>query len=220
MSAQRSNLAKELSELDREILKMGGIVEKQIYEAVKSLIKQDVVLAEMIIKRDDEVDDLQYLIEDRCVKIIMCQQPVAKDLRSVFTGIKIVTDLERISDIAVNIARITKQLCNQQYIKPLIDIPKMAKIVQKILKLALDSYVQRDVKMAKDIFQLEEEIDYLYTQVFQDLLIIMMENPRTISQGTQLLLVGRHLERIGDHSTNIGEMVIYLETGERVKLND
>jgi len=128
--------------------------------------------------------------------------------------------LERISDIAVNIARIANRIIDQQYIKALIDIPRMAKIAQTIVRVALDSYVSRDINMAESLFDMEEEIDHLYSQIFRELLVIMMENPRTISQAIQLLMVARHLERIGDHSTNIGEMVVCLETGKRIKLND
>jgi phosphate transport system protein len=220
MSASRLSFDKGLDELNQDILKMGGIVEQQIYEAVESLTEKDLDLAEAVIKRDDEVDQLQQIIEDKSIKLIICQQPIAKDLRAVFVGIKLVTDLERISDIAVNIAGITERLLGQQYIKPLIDIPRMAKIAQNIVRAALDSYVKRDINIAKSLFSMEEEIDHLYSQIFRELLVIMMENPKTISQATQLLMVARHLERIGDHSTNIGEMVVYLETGERIKLND
>jgi phosphate transport system protein len=220
MSAPRLSLDKDLDELNQDILKMGGIIEQQIYEAVECLINKDRDLAEKVIKRDDEVDELQQIIEDKSVRLVIRQQPIAKDLRTIFVGIKLVTDLERISDIAVNIARIANRIIDQQYIKPLIDIPRMAKIAQTIVRVALDSYVRRDVNMAESLFDMEEEIDHLYSQIFRELLVIMMENPRTISQATQLLMVARHLERIGDHSTNIGEMVVYLETGKRIKLND
>lgn len=219
MSASRSKFDKDLSNLNKEILEMGSVIEQQIHDATESLINQDQNLAEKVIKRDDNVDNLQCLIEDHCIKLIMHQQPLAKDLRIIFTGIKIATDLERISDIAVNIAKIAKNLCKQHYIKPLIDIPRMASTAQEIIKLALDSYVQRDIDKAKSLSTLEEHIDSLYSQIFREILVIMIQKPSTISQGTQLLLVGRHLERIGDHSTNIGEMVIYQETGQRVKLN-
>ena len=220
MSAPRLSLDKDLDELNQDILKMGGIIEQQIYEAVECLINKDRDLAEKVIKRDDEVDELQQIIEDKSVRLVIRQQPIAKDLRTIFVGIKLVTDLERISDIAVNIARIANRIIDQQYIKPLIDIPRMAKIAQTIVRVALDSYVRRDVNMAESLFDMEEEIDHLYSQIFRELLVIMMENPRTISQATQFLMVARHLERIGDHSTNIGEMVVYLETGKRIKLND
>lgn len=219
MFSQKSNFDRGFNQINGKILKMGGIIEQQIFEAVDSMVKRDINLAEMVINRDDEVDGLQTMIEDLCIKLIIRQQPRAKDLRAVFTGIKIVTDLERISDISVNIARITKQLYNEKFIKPLIDIPYMAKVSQKIIKLALDSYVNKDIQRAMQLSELEEEIDLHYEQVFEELLNIMMKDLKTITQGIQLLFVARQLERIGDHSTNIGEMVIYLETGERVKLN-
>ncbi len=220
MSAPRQWFDKDLDELNQEILKMGGIIEQQIYDAVESLISKDLGLAETVINRDDQVDELQQIIEDKCIKLVIRQQPMAKDMRAVFAGIKLVTDLERISDTAVNISRIAKRIIDEQYIKPLIDIPRMAKVAQNIVRVALDSFVRRDINMAESLFDMEEEIDHLYAQIFRELLVIMMENPKTISQATQLLMVARHLERIGDHSTNIGEMVVYLETGRRIKLND
>jgi len=131
-----------------------------------------------------------------------------------------VTDLERISDIAVNIARISKRMLTGEYVKPRIDIPRMANMAQNILKLALDSYVKRDVRMAESLVAMEEEIDHLYSKIFQELVVIMQENPKTVPHAVQLIMVARQLERIGDHCTNIGEMVVYLEKGERVKLND
>lgn len=220
MSAPRQWFDKDLDELNQEILKMGGIIEEQIYDAVKSLTSKDLVLAEKVIHRDDRVDELQQIIEDKSVRLVIRQQPIAKDLRTIFAGIKLVTDLERISDIAVNIARIAKRIIKEEYVKPLIDIPRMAKIAQKIVRVALDSYVKRDVGMAESLVEMEEEIDRLYSQVFEELLVIMEEKPRTIFQAAQLIMVARQLERIGDHSTNIGEMVIYLVTGKRIKLND
>ncbi len=220
MSASRQWFDKDLDELNQEILKMGGIIEQQIYDAVESLISKDLGLAETVINRDDQVDELQQIIEDKCIRLVIRQQPMAKDMRTIFAGIKLVTDLERISDTAVNISRIAKRIIDEQYIKPLIDIPRMAKVAQNIVRVALDSFVRRDINMAESLFDMEEEIDHLYAQIFRELLVIMMENPKTISQATQLLMVARHLERIGDHSTNIGEMVVYLETGKRIKLND
>jgi phosphate transport system protein len=220
MSAPRQWFDKDLDELNQEILKMGGIIEEQIYDAVKSLTSKDLVLAEKVIHRDDRVDELQQIIEDKSVRLVIRQQPIAKDLRTIFAGIKLVTDLERISDIAVNIARIAKRIIKEEYVKPLIDIPRMAKIAQKIVRVALDSYVKRDVGMAESLVEMEEEIDRLYSQVFEELLVIMEEKPRTIFQAAQLIMVARQLERIGDHSTNIGEMVVYLVTGKRIKLND
>ena len=219
MTTARALFDKELEELHRDILKMGGIVERQIYEAVDSLAKKDHKLAEKVIDEDEKVDDLQLLIEDKCVSLIALQQPLAGDLRSIFVGIKLVTDLERISDLAVDIAEITVALIDEEYIKPLVDIPRMAKIARSIVEIALNAYVQKDAEKAKSIFPLEEEMDNLYDQIFRELLLIMIQDPKTIHQATHLLMVGRHLERIADHGTNIAEMVIYGETGERIKLN-
>ncbi len=220
MSTPRQWFDKDLDELNQEILKMGGIIEEQIYDAVEALIRKDLDLAEKVIQRDDQVDELQEIIEDKSVRLVIQQQPIAKDLRTIFAGIKLVTDLERISDIAVNIARIAKKILKEEYVKPLIDIPRVAKIAQNIVRVALDAYVKRDVSMAESLVEMEEAIDHLYSQIFRELLVIMLENPKTVSQAMQLIMVARQLERIGDHSTNIGEMVVYLETGKRIKLND
>lgn len=220
MSSLREWFDIDLNELNKEILKMGGIIEEQIYEAVQSLANRDINLAEKVIRRDDQVDELHQIIEDKGIGLVIREQPIAKDLRTIFAGIKLVTDLERISDIAVNIARISKRMLTGEYVKPLIDIPRMANMVQNILKLALDSYVKRDVRMAESLVAMEEEIDHLYSKIFQELVVIMQENPKTVPHAVQLIMVARQLERIGDHCTNIGEMVVYLEKGERVKLND
>lgn len=220
MSSLREWFDRDLNELNKEILKMGGIIEEQIYEAVQSLANRDINLAEKVIRRDDQVDELHQIIEDKGIGLVIREQPIAKDLRTIFAGIKLVTDLERISDIAVNIARISKRMLTGEYVKPLIDIPRMANMVQNILKLALDSYVKRDVRMAESLVAMEEEIDHLYSKIFQELVVIMQENPKTVPHAVQLIMVARQLERIGDHCTNIGEMVVYLEKGKRVKLND
>lgn len=220
MSSLREWFDIDLNELNKEILKMGGIIEEQIYEAVQSLANRDINLAEKVIRRDDQVDELHQIIEDKGIGLVIREQPIAKDLRTIFAGIKLVTDLERISDIAVNIARISKRMLTGEYVKPRIDIPRMANMAQNILKLALDSYVKRDVRMAESLVAMEEEIDHLYSKIFQELVVIMQENPKTVPHAVQLIMVARQLERIGDHCTNIGEMVVYLEKGERVKLND
>ncbi len=220
MPPTRSRFDKELENLHQKILKMGSIVEQQIFDAVQSLVKQDENLANKVIDEDDKVDKLQLEIEDMCVKLIARQHPMAKDLREIFIGIKLVTDLERMSDRAVDIARVTLRLLNQKYIKPLIDIPRMAEITQNMVKVALDSYVKHDVDLARSLYQDEEKVDNLYSQIFRELLVFMIEDPKKISQATQLLFVGRHLERVADHATNIGEMAIYLVTGKRENLND
>jgi phosphate transport system protein len=209
-----------LDVLRNELLRMGSIVEKQIYKSVEALTKQDEKLADLVIKDDDLVDNLEKEIEDRCIKLIAREQPLANDLRNLFITTKIVTDLERMADHAVDIAKITKKLLDEEYIKKLIDIPKMAQIVQTMIKEALDVYVSGDVEKAKIVCKMDDEIDALYKQIFSELLIIMMENPRTITQATQFLFVCKFLERVGDHATNICEWTIYRVTGELVDLND
>ncbi|TYP54924.1 phosphate signaling complex protein PhoU [Thermosediminibacter litoriperuensis] len=220
MTTMRPGFDRELEELQQDILKMGSMVEQQIYNAVESLVKKDEKLAQKVIEDDDIVDNMQHQIEDKCVKLIARQHPLAKDLRVIFTGVKIATDLERMSDNAVDIAKTTIRLLDQQYIKPLIDIPRMAQLTREMVRNALDAYINQDVVAAQKVCDADDKIDSLYSQIFRELLVIMIEDPRTISQATQLLFVGRFLERIADHATNLGEWIIYVVTGEKKELNN
>ncbi|QSQ08384.1 Phosphate-specific transport system accessory protein PhoU [Koleobacter methoxysyntrophicus] len=218
-STMRSGFQRELDELYQDVLKMGSIVEQQIFNAVESLKNKDKELAEKVIKDDDIVDNLETSIEDKCIKLIARQQPIAKDLRIIFTGIKIVTDLERMSDYATDIAKFTIRLLGEKYVKPLIDIPRMSEKTRKMVKDALDAYVHEDTELARQVCADDDEIDHLYKQIFNELLIIMMQDPRTIKQATQLLFSARALERIADHATNLGEWVIFQVTGKKKDLN-
>ncbi|MDK2901563.1 MAG: phosphate transport system protein [Thermosediminibacterales bacterium] len=218
-STMRSGFQRELDELYQDVLKMGSIVEQQIFNAVESLKNKDKELAEKVIKDDDIVDNLETSIEDKCIKLIARQQPMAKDLRIIFTGIKIVTDLERMSDYATDIAKFTIRLLGEKYVKPLIDIPRMSEKTRKMVKDALDAYVHEDTELARQVCADDDEIDHLYKQIFNELLIIMMQDPRTIKQATQLLFSARALERIADHATNLGEWVIFQVTGKKKDLN-
>jgi len=220
MISTRPSFDRELKELQQDILRMGSMVEQQIYNAVESLVKKDEKLANRVIEDDDIVDDMEHQIEDKCVKLIARQHPLAKDLRVIFTGVKIATDLERMSDNSIDIARTTIRLLGQQYIKPLIDIPRMAYLTREMVRTALDAYINQDVEAAQKVCTSDDEIDHLFSQIFRELLVIMMEDPKTISQATQLLFVGRYLERIADHATNLGEWIIYLVTGEKKELNN
>lgn len=216
----RTSFDTHLNEMHNDLLRMGSIVEKQIYHCIEALVNQDMDLANQVIDNDDLVDDLQKEIEDKCIKLIATQQPLALDLRNIFTTTKIVTDLERMADHAVDIAKITKRLKGEKYIKQLIDIPKMADIVKKMIKYSLDAYVEGDVKKAYDICKMDDEIDAIYKQVFSELLVIMMNDHNTINQSTQFLFVCKFLERVADHVTNICEWTIYLVTGEQKDLNE
>ena len=220
MSSPRQSFDRSLEELQQEILRMGSLVEQAIYNAVHSLAVQNVDLAKSVIEGDRVIDQMELEIEDKCLKLIATQQPMAKDLRKISTGFKIITDLERMADHAKDIAKITKRLAGQPLIKPLVDIPRMAALSQQMVKDGLDAYVRGDVELANTLKSKDDEVDHIYSQIFRELLTYMMEDPRTITQATYLLFVGRYIERIADHATNIAERVIYLVTGERPDLND
>ena len=216
----RNSFDTDLMELHNDLLRMGSIVEKQMFQCIEALVNQDTDLAEQIIKNDDLVDDLQKEIEDKCIKLIATQQPMAVDLRNIFTTTKIVTDLERMADHAVDIAKVVKRLKGEKYIKQLIDIPRMGKIVNEMIKDSLDAYIDGNVEKSYEICKRDDEIDAIYKQVFSELLLIMMSNPSTITQATQFLFVCKFLERVADHTTNICEWTIYMITGEQIDLNE
>lgn len=211
----RQSFDQELESLRKDLQIMGTMVSEAIQDAVQSLAKQDEALARQVIAGDDTIDKLEQDIEDKCMVLIARQQPMAKDLRIIGTGLKITTDLERMGDHAYDIANVTLRLANQPLMKPLVDIPRMANRVQKMLSDSLEAYVNLDIALAEKICQADDEVDNLCQQVFRELLTFMMESPRTISQAMQLIFVARFLERIGDHCTNIAEWTIYLVTGQR-----
>ncbi|EIW00897.1 phosphate signaling complex protein PhoU [Thermoanaerobacter siderophilus] len=215
----RTHFEKELEELHYDVLKMGSLVEEAIANAIASLVNHDTELAQKVIDDDDRIDKIEVEIDNKCAKIMVTQQPIARDLRIVLTGLKIVTDLERMADHAVDIAKTTLRIAHQKYIKPLIDIPRMAEIVREMVKMSLDSYVRQDLDLARAIGEKDDIVDALYKQIFRELLTYMMEDPRNIDQATQFLFVARYLERIADHATNICEWIIYLDTGEHIDLN-
>lgn len=213
----RQSYDQELEGLRTELLRMGDLVGKAIEDAVQSLAKQDEALAKRVIAGDDVIDQLEIDIEDKCMVLIARQQPLARDLRIIGTGLKITTDLERMGDHAFDIAKVTQRLAKQPLIKPLVDIPRMARMAQAMLKDSLEAYMKLDIALAEQVCLADNEVDDLYQQVFRELLTYMMEDQRTIGQATQLIFVGRYLERIADHATNIAEWVIYLVTGQRLR---
>lgn len=209
-----------LEGLHDDLLRMGSMVEKQIHNCIKALAEQDLELAQKVIDNDEIVDDMQKEIENRAIKLIAMQQPLAVDLRTIFTTTKIVTDLERIADHAVDIAKVVKRLKNDKYIKSLIDIPKMGELVKEMIKESLDAYIEGNTENAYKTCRKDDDIDAIYKQVFSELLLMMMEDPKTINQASQFLFVCKYLERIADHTTNICESTIYLVTGEQIDLNE
>ena len=210
----------KMNKLYDKLQHMGSLVEESIARTIEALKTQNLELAQSVIDGDDLIDDLEHEIEEKCLEVIATQQPMAKDLRRVATLFKMINDLERMADYATSIAKVTLRIADQPLIKPLVDIPRMATLSQKMVKQALDAYVREDVDLAAAVGKDDDEVDKLFGQIFRELLTIMMENPKTITQATHLLFVGRWLERISDHATNIAEEVIFLVTGEKRNLNE
>lgn len=215
----RKSFHQELEKLEDDVAKLATIAEEAVAGAVKSLKQKDVNMAQKIIDGDDVLDDLALDIENRCFSMLALQQPMASDLRTIGSALKIVTDLERIGDHAVDIAKVTKRLYDKTYIKPLIDIPRMAQITQEMLRSSLQAFVKKEVNFLDELKEQDDEVDHLYSQIFRELLTFMMADPSTINQAMEFLMVASHLERVADHATNIGEWVYYAVTGERKDLN-
>ncbi len=209
-----------LKNLNNDLLRMCEEVKKQIRLSIKSLVNKDIELAKQVIKDDDIIDNFNKEIEDRCVRVIATEQPLAKDLREIFTAIKVVTDLERMADYAVDIAKITIHLKDDEYIKELIQIPELAEKVLNIISLAIDAYVKGDSKKAYEICKMDDEIDSLYKEILEELFNIMVEDNSLATQAGRFMFVAKNLERIGDHVTNICEWAIYLVDGTYVDLNE
>ena len=207
----------ELKKLREEILYMGGLVEDQIQKAVKSLVDRDSALAEIIIERDHEVNRLDVDIDDICIKLLALHQPAGRDLRFITTGLKITTDLERIGDMAVNICERALELNQEPQLKPYIDIPRMARISQRMIRESLDAFVREDTDLALKVCRDDDEVDQLNTQIFRETLTFMLENVQTISRATKISSISKYLERIADHATNIAEMVIFMVKGKSIR---
>lgn len=208
-----------LLEIQGKLLRMGTLAEEALFKAIDSLKQLDPELAQLVVKGDSTVNDLESEIQETAVHLIATQQPVAKDLRKIVAAIQIASNLERMSDLAVDIAKVTLRLQGQKLIKPLVDIPKMADLAEKMIKDGLTAYIEEDVQLAQSLAHTDDQVDKLYKQILNDLFEIMTQNPATINQGVQLSFVGRFIERIGDHATNIGESVIYLVKGKKPDLN-
>ena len=218
MSA-RSHYEIEMASLHELILRMGGQVEKSIEQAIKSLATQDAELAGRVIDGDDVADAMKLEVEDRCAKIIATQQPLAKDLRKVLAANQIATDLERMADHAVDIAKVTIKLRDERYIKKLIDIPRMSGMALDMVRKSLDSYVREDAELAAEACEADDMVDDLRDTLMRELFTYSFEMPREMIQIINFMFVVWFLERIADHATNIGEWVIYHVTGEHKDMN-
>jgi phosphate transport system protein len=207
----------ELNELNNEILKMGGLVQTAIFRSIEALKNRSRDIARGVIKQDVEIDRLELDIDDKCINMIAIRQPKAGDLRLITTGMRIATDLERIGDLAEDIAERGIELAERPLLKPLVDIPKMGELTEKALDIALTAFVKRDSKNAQTIWEIEKEVDSLRDRVQNELINIMRNDGETVSRAIPLLLIARHLERISDHATNIAEDVIYMVEAKVVK---
>jgi len=210
----RTNFERHLHELQDDVLVLGSMAEKATYRSMEALKNRDLELAKQIIADDDEIDRKRFDIEEKCIELIVTQQPVASDLRIIVAVLNIIIDLERIGDHAEGVAKITIMIGNEPPLKPLIDLPRMAQKTGDMLRRSLDAFVNRDAETARQIAKEDDEIDALYNQVFRELLTYMVEDPRTITRATRLIWVAHNLERSADRVTNICERVIFVVTGK------
>ena len=207
----------ELEHVKARLLEMGGLAEERVRDAVRALVARDYGLVEKVLTGDAAINQLHIEIDDRCFKLLALHQPMAVDLRFIVAALKINTDLERVGDLAVNIAEATRRYTQHPPVKELIDIPRMADIAQHMLRDALDAYVHRDPALAQQVLNADDDLDELKTLVFRELLAHMLKDPVTIEPSLDLILISRHLERIGDHATNIAEDVIFMVSARDVR---
>lgn len=207
----------ELKKLNEKLLNMAGLAEEQIATAIKGLKDRRKELAEDVLRKEENVNIYDIEVDELCMKLLALRQPMAGDLRLITSAMKIGSELERIGDLAVNIAERTLDLLKYPLLKPLIDIPRMASIAEEMVRDSINAFIQRDEKLARSVCERDDEVDSLNDQIFRELLTYMMESHANIHRAVGLILVGRHLERIADHATNIGEDVIYLVKGKTIK---
>ena len=207
----------ELKTLKEKLLEMAGRAEESIAIAVKGLKDRKEELAQEVLKKEENINLIEIEIDELCMRLLALRQPMASDLRFITSAMKIGSELERIGDQAVNIAERTLELLKYPLLKPLIDIPRMAFLAQNMVRDSINAFINYDDKLARNICERDDEVDNLNDQVFRELLTYMIQDPSTITRAVDLILVGRHLERIADHATNISEDVIYLVKGKTIK---
>ena len=200
----------ELEGLQTRLLEMGGLAEERLRAAIDGLVSREVALIDRVVRGDEPINELHIEIDNRCFKLLALYQPMATDLRAIVAGVKINVDLDRVGDLAVNIAEAARRYVTHPPVKKLIDIPQMADIAQAMLRDALDSFVRRDTRLAQQVLNEDDRLDGLKTQIFRELLTYMLQDPTTVEPALDLILISRHLERVGDHATNIAEDVIFM----------
>jgi phosphate transport system protein len=207
----------ELQLLKERLLEMGDLAASRIDRAMAGLIARDSLILGEVIQGDESVNDYQIEIDDRCFKLLALRQPMATDLRLIMATTRITADLERVGDLAVNIAEAAARYIQHPPVKPLIDLPKMSDLAQQMLRDALSSFVSGEVALASDVLKRDDGLDDLKRQVFQDLLTYMLNNPELVAPALDLVLISRHLERVGDHATNIAEDIVFLVEGRDIR---
>ena len=207
----------ELEALQSRLLEMGGLAEERVRACIEALESRDLSLVAQVMAGDEPINQLHIEVDNRCFRLLALYQPMATDLRAIVSAVKINTDLERVGDLAVNIAEAAQRYTTHPPVKKLIDIPTMGNIAQTMLRDALDAYVRRDTALAHAVLNADDQLDALKTQVFRDLLTYMLKDPATVEPALDLILISRHLERIGDHATNIAEDVIFMVSAQDVR---
>jgi phosphate transport system protein len=211
---------RDINDLKEQLLRMGALVEDAISQSIRSLLERDSMLAEQVIAQDNAIDQMELDIDAHTIELIAKMQPTAVDLRFVAAVMKITPELERIADLAQDVCERSIELNSEPLLKPLIDIPRMARVAQEMVRQSLDAFVRRDAQLARSVIVRDDEVDMLTEQSFRELLTYMLEDPRNISRAIRLTFVGKYFERIADGATNIAEMVVYLVEGKVIKHAD
>ncbi len=217
MTQDTRHFAEELAELNHRLLVMGDLAEERLRAAMQALLERDRVLMASVVQGDEAINRLHLEIDDRCFKLLALHQPMAVDLRMIVAAVKINSDLERVGDLAVNVAEASERYVEHAPVKPLIDIPRMGSMAQRMLDEALKAFVSRDVELAQAVLTQDDVLDGLKDQIFRELLTYMLGDTRKIEPGIDLILISRHLERVGDHATNIAEDVIFIVEARDVR---
>lgn len=212
-----TQLQQQLETLKSSLLRMAALVEEQIGKAITALIDRDVELCKEVIRGDQPINTMELEIDELCIRLLALQHPIARDLRFVSASMKITIDLERMGDIAVNIAKKTKKLVGLPNLKPIIDIPQMADLAQTMVTDSLNAFVRGDDQLAMQVCTRDDEVDQLQDQILREMLVYMMQEPEAVPQALQMIFISRHIERIADHATNIAEGAVYFSEGRVIK---
>ena len=216
----RTDFDRELTTLMDELLSLGSMVQKSLLLSLDALKTRDLKLSKKVIAEDDEIDSKAVEIEEKCIDLMATQQPLAGDLRTIVTLLLVSTELERMGDYAEGIAKIGLRIGEEALLKPLIDIPRIGDLASNMLRLSLETLVSRDVEGAKQVILMDDDVDALYNQIYRELVLMMIENPKNIQRATYLLWVAHDLERIADRATNISERTIFMVTGKKWDISD